>query len=155
MAQFSMIRAPETADLGDDIRVLFEELERTLPGEHRVYSGECRPSLDVLETGEALEITLDVPGVPIEAIRVLFRGGVVLVVGEKAPLSSTGEQTFHLVEREFGRFARVIHVTGAVDVRNAHATLRDGELNIRLPKLDERRGSAHRIPVTTPDERRA
>ena len=150
-----MIRAPETADLEEDIRVLFDELARMLPGEHRVYSGECRPALDVLETSEAVEITLDVPGVPIDAIRVLFRAGVVLVVGEKGPFSNTGEQTFHLVEREFGRFARVVRVTGAVDVRNARATLRDGELNILLPKLDERRGSAHRIPVTTPDERRA
>ena len=131
--------------------MLFEELVRTLPGEHRVYSGECRPALDVLETGEALEITLDVPGVRAEAVRVLFRAGVVLVVGEKAPLSRSGEQTFHLVEREFGRFARVVRVTGAVDIGNARATLRDGELKIRLPKLDDRRGRAHRIPVTASD----
>ena len=150
MAQFSMIPAPEAADLGDDIRVLFEELARTLPGEHRVYSGECRPALDVLETGDALEITLDAPGVPVDAIRVMFRAGVLLVVGEKAPLSGAGEQTFHLVEREFGRFARVVRVTGAVDVQNARAILRDGELRIRLPKLDDRRGRPHRIPVTTP-----
>lgn len=154
MPQFSMIRAPEASDLADDIRVLFEELAGTLPGESRVYSGECRPALDVLETGDAVEITVDVPGVQAEAIRVLFRAGVVLVVGEKAPLAAAGEQTYHLVEREFGRFARVVRISGAVDVRNARATLREGELRIRLPKLDERRGSAHRIPVTAADRAR-
>ena len=38
--------------------------------------------------------------------------------------------------------------TGAFDVPRARATLRDGELTIVLPKLEEeRRGRAHRIPI--------
>ena len=51
-------------------------------------------------------------------------------------------------EREFGRFARGVRVTGAFDVHRARATLREGELTIVLPKLDEdRRGRPHRIPI--------
>ena len=149
MAPISLLPSVEAADLADDIRQLFDELSRTLPREHRVYSGECHPTVDVLETDGAVEITVDVAGVPPDALRVLFRANVLLVVGEKAPLTGTGDQTYHLVEREFGRFARAIRLSGAFDVANASATLRNGELQVVLPKLEERRGVARRIPVAS------
>ena len=60
-------------------------------------------------------------------------------------------QAFHLVEREFGRFARAVRVSGAFDVPNAQATLRDGELTVLLPKRLERRGLGQRIAVTAAD----
>jgi HSP20 family protein len=85
--------------------------------------------------------------VPAEAVRILFRGGVVLIVGEKAPPPGEQAQAFHLVEREFGRFARAVRLSGAFDVGSARASLRDGELTIVLPKRDERRGQPHRIRI--------
>jgi HSP20 family protein len=83
---------------------------------------------------------------------VLFRDGVVLIAGEKAPAVTSEDQTFHLVEREFGRFARAVRVHGAFDLAQARATLREGELTVQLPKLVERRGQGHRIAVTSADE---
>ena len=147
MAQFSFIPAGESSGLTDDIRELFEDLSRSLPHGQRAYSGECHPSLDVLETDQSVEIIVDVAGVPAEALRVLFRGGVVIVAGEKAPVPGSGELSFHLVEREFGRFARAVRLKGAFNVAAAHAALRDGELTIVLPKLDDRRGQPQRIAV--------
>jgi HSP20 family protein len=149
MVQFSLIPSAEAADLADDIRELFDDLSRSLDRSHRAYSGECHPPLDVLETDEALEISVDVAGIPPAALRVLFRAGVLLIVGEKAPGPPTSEQTFHLVERAFGRFARAVRLAGAFDMQNSRATLRDGELTIVLPKIEDRRGRAHRIPVTS------
>ena len=150
MAQFSFVPSAEATDLADDIRELFDDLARNLKQEQRAYSGECHPSLDVLETDESVEVIVDVSGVPADALRVLFRAGVVIVAGEKAPSVATPHQTFHLVEREFGRFARAVRLTGAFDVRQGRATLRAGELRIVLPKLAERRNSPHRIPITGP-----
>ena len=148
MAQFSFIPSAESGELADDIRELFEDLSHSLDREQRAYSGECHPSLDVLETDRAVEVTVDVSGVPSEALRVLFRAGVLIVAGEKAPAAAAAHQTFHLVEREFGRFARAVRLTGAFDIPHSRATLRDGELTIVLPKLDERRGTGHRISIS-------
>ncbi|MBI2187835.1 MAG: Hsp20/alpha crystallin family protein [Acidobacteria bacterium] len=149
MVQFSLIPSAEAADLADDIRELFDDLSRTLDRNQRSYSGECHPALDVLETDTSVEVAVDVAGVPPGALRVLFRSGVLLIVGEKAPAPAASEQTFHLVERAFGRFARAVRVAGAFDVQNSRATLRDGQLTIVLPKIDDRRGRAHRIPITS------
>ncbi|MBI4262861.1 MAG: Hsp20/alpha crystallin family protein [Acidobacteria bacterium] len=150
MTQFSLIPSAESTELADDIRELFDEVSRALDREHRAYSGECHPSLDVLETDTSVEIIVDVAGVPAQALRLLFRSGVLIVAGEKAPGAAGDQQTFHLVEREFGRFARAVRLNGAFDLQQSRATLRDGELTIVLPKLDDRRGRPHRIPVTSP-----
>jgi hypothetical protein len=57
--------------------------------------------------------------------------------------------SFHLVERDFGRFARAVRVHVAVDAAAATATLRDGELRIVLPKIPERRGRAIPVAIST------
>jgi HSP20 family protein len=147
VAQFSFIPTAEAPEIAADVRELFEDLASQLRHEHRAYSGECHPALDVLETDEAVEILVDVAGVPAEAIRVLFRSGVVIIAGEKAPPPGDQSHAFHLVEREFGRFARGVRLNGCYDVAHARASLRDGELSILVPKRVERRGQAHRIPV--------
>ena len=148
MAQFPLVPSSETADLADEIRQLFDDISRTVPSERRALSGECHPAIDVRETDELVEVTVDVAGVPGEAIRVLFRAGVLVVAGEKAPSRGGGDQQFHLVEREFGRFARAVKVPGSFNVAGAQASLHDGELRILLPKRLERRGSGHRIAIT-------
>jgi HSP20 family protein len=153
VAQFSFFPTGEAHDLATDIRVLFDDLAASLPREHRAYSGECRPSLDVFETDAAVEVIVDLSGVPAAAVRVLFRAGVLIVVGEKAASPAAPEQTYHRVERDFGRFARVVRVTGAFDVPQSRATLRAGELTVVLPKRDDRRGQGHLVPVTTGDAR--
>ena len=148
MAQFSLIPSAEATELADDIRELFEDLSRSLDRGRRAFSGECHPSLDVLETDRAVEVTVDVSGVPAEALRILFRAGVLVVAGEKAPAAAGPHQTFHLVERDFGRFARAVRLSGAFDIPNARASLRDGELSIVLPKIVDRRGRGQRISIT-------
>lgn len=160
VAQFSFVIPPaETRDLSGDLRQLFADLEATLPPDHRVYSGECHPALDVLETKNGVEVIVDVAGVPAQGIRILFRGDTLVIAGEKAPgppssrsegaSPSSGEPTFHLVEREFGRFARAVRLTGAFDVSRARASLTAGELTIVLPRIADRRGQPHIIPLST------
>lgn len=149
MAQFSFLPSGESNELTEDIRELFQELAASLQHDQRAYSGECHPPLDVLETDSAVEVVVDVSGITPSALRVLFRNGVLIIAGEKAPTPTGEDQTFHLVEREFGRFARAVKLTGAFNIERATAAVRDGELVIILPKLGDRRGRAHRIAVST------
>jgi len=148
VAQFPFIPSTEAHELADDVRELFDDLAATLPHEQRAFSGECHPTLDVLETDEAVEVVVDVSGIPAGALRVIFRAGVLLVAGEKAPPRAAEDHTFHLVEREFGRFARAVRLNGAFNVGAARALIDDGELTIVLPKLIDRRDRSHRIAVT-------
>ena len=136
----------EARDLAEDVRRVFEELERR--DARRTISGECVPALDVLETAQAIQIVVDLPGVQPEDVRVLIKGGLVLIAGEKAPTTCPShDASFHLVERGFGRFARVAHVTGAFDAARASATIQAGELRVVIPRIEERRGRGIAVPV--------
>jgi HSP20 family molecular chaperone IbpA len=74
----------------------------------------------------------------------------VLVVGEKErPGLGQGPASFHLVERDFGRFVRAVRVHAAVDAARARARLADGELRIALPKIQDRRGQEYLVAVET------
>ena len=155
MAQFSLLPSAEVSDLAEDVREIFDELAAALRPEQRASSGECHPAVDVFETDAAVEIVMDLSGISAEAVRVVFRAGVVLIAGEKAPPAARQPQTFHLVEREFGRFARAVRVSGAFDVDAGQATIRDGELTVVLPKRADRRGRSHRIDVRSDTRRPA
>jgi HSP20 family protein len=143
-----LISTSDTGELRQDVQALFDELAASLSEAERGGSGECQPSLDVVESDDAIDVLMDVSGVPAHAIRILFRGEVLVIAGEKASTRATGPRTFHLVEREFGRFARAVRLPGAFDIAGARAELRDGELHIRLPRRSERRSQPHRIAIS-------
>jgi HSP20 family protein len=145
-----MLISLDVGDLGQEVRRLFDELSRRRPERRHLISGECMPLQDVFETERTIEIVLDLPGVTVENCRVLIKSGIVLVVGEKErPEAAHGPASFHLVERDFGRFARAIRIHAAVDAAKAHARLKDGELRIILPKTVERRGREISVPIQT------
>jgi HSP20 family protein len=145
----SVLMTPEFADLTDDVRRLFQELEQQGSGRAQAVAGQCAPALDVLETDEAIEIVVDLPGVPRDALRVLLKGDVVVVAGEKIPLSPVGAGDYHRVERASGRFARAVRVASAFDGARSAASLLHGELRVVLPKIHERRGAARTITIGT------
>jgi HSP20 family protein len=143
----SVLHAAELGDLAEDVRRLLQELGAASGG-RSTAAGDCVPPLDVLETDEAVEILLDVPGVVASSLRVLMKGAVVLIAGEKwVSGAGPGAGGYHLVERGSGRFARAVRVTGAFEGTRVRATLADGELRITLPKLADRRGTGLAVPI--------
>ena len=134
------------SDIGDfsaEVREVFMELGRAFGSES--MAGECAPPLDVYETDDLLEITMDLPGVDPAAIRVIGKGDSVLIAGEKAARRARHESSFHLVERGYGRFARVVRLGRPCDITKARATLTNGELRVSIPKIADRRNRA--IPI--------
>lgn len=136
--------ATRDTEFTDDIRGLLDELRQSGVD---VAAGECAPPLDVYESDDALVIKIDVPGVDAAEVRVLMRGAAVVIVGAKAPRRSRGDASYHLVERGFGRFARIVRLATPCDARQARAILAAGELSVTLPKIRERRGQAIPVPV--------
>lgn len=136
----------DTAEMADDIRGLFAEIDRGLTEPARLR-GECRPPLDVVENASAVEVIVDLPGVPTQSVRLLMRRNLLLIVGAKTPAAADRPTRFHVAERNYGRFARTIRVDAAVDGTRARATMLKGQLRIVLPRIADRRGLAIPIPV--------
>ena len=141
----AVVLPSEVGDFADEIRRAFFELGRTFGLES--LASECSPALDVFEADDAIEIAVDLPGVDAAAVRVIIKGGAVLVVGEKPVRRGVADSSFHLVERGFGRFARTVRLTCPCDSAGARARLANGELRITVPKIADRRGHSIRIPI--------
>ncbi|HYE87155.1 MAG TPA: Hsp20/alpha crystallin family protein [Vicinamibacterales bacterium] len=141
----------QPADLTDDVHRLLDDLARRRPDKRQLVAGECMPVVDVFETDRTVEVVVDLPGVAADALRVLFKSGVLLIVGEKErpDLTRRGPASFHLVERDFGRFARAVRINAAIDGSQASARLAHGELRIVLPRIAERRGTGVMVPINT------
>jgi HSP20 family protein len=139
----------ERRDLDDDLDRLFDLL--TTADAASATEANCRAPIDVVESPTGLEIVMDLPGVPIDAVQVVVAENTLIVMGRKNPAACQhqSEAAFHMAERTFGRFARGVRLTGAFDVGGADATLRAGELRVTLPRIEERRGRERRIPVRT------
>jgi HSP20 family protein len=144
-----MLSFPDVNELSEDVRRIFEEFDRAHASDRSVAGGIYTPPLDVVDTGQSIEVVVDVPGVAADALQVHFRDGSLIVVGQKLPAAAdgSGPASFHLVERGFGRFARVIRLAVAVDAGRARATLGFGQLRVSVPRIVERRRREIRIPV--------
>jgi HSP20 family protein len=142
-----MLSFPEVNELSDDVRRVFEELDRQHGASSAALTGVFTPALDVVETPTSVEVFVDLPGVTVGALRVLFKNGALIIAGEKLGPEQSGPDcaAYHLVERGFGRFARVIRLGLAIDAGRTTARLLAGELRVSIPRITERRGEE--IPV--------
>lgn len=92
------------------------------------------PSMDVVETKDGLKVTLEVPGLNRDQIKVTAEDDVLTVSGEKSESSERTEGPMRLTERSFGRFSRSIYMPRSVDGSKIDATMKDGVLTIAIPK---------------------
>lgn len=133
-----------TERLGRLHSVLLEAVET----ESTPLAGAWTPVVDVCESPDVVCIRMEVPGVSANQIRVALNNDKVRICGEKKKRQSRQRIiSHHCSERSYGRFNRLIPLRWTISVKDSSAELRDGVLLIRLPKIKDRRGSEHIIPI--------
>lgn len=103
------------------------------------------PSTNVAETETAYEVTVDLPGIKPEEVKVEMQEGNLMVTGERSEEKETKEKTFHRVERRHGKFYRAIPLGGTVNEENITAEYKDGVLSIVLPKSEKAKAKPIKI----------
>lgn len=93
----------------------------------------ARPAVDVRETEAAYAISLEVPGIPREAISVEIDGQELTVRGERK-VAEDESKSDRRVERFRGSFARRFSLPEDADADSIEATLHDGVLELNVPK---------------------
>lgn len=97
-------------------------------------SMEWSPRCDVTETDDALVVHAELPGVEAKDMDVSIHDGVLTVRGEKRTERKEEEKGRSYSERFFGSFERRIVLPATVDEDQIDASLKDGVLEVRLPK---------------------
>jgi HSP20 family protein len=92
------------------------------------------PSLDLSEDDKQFEVTVDLPGVPPEDVKVEFRDGNLWISGEYKSEKEETDKTWHRIERSSGQFRRVVTLGQNVDPEKIDAEYRDGVLRVSVAK---------------------
>ncbi len=107
------------------------------------------PAMNIAETENAIEATLEIPGVEEKDIKVRVEGDRLIVSGEKNWETKKDEKDWHVVERRFGAFNRsvLLPFEPAMDAITAHYD--KGVLHLTVQKPAAKTTAAKTIPVMT------
>ncbi|HID22678.1 MAG TPA: Hsp20/alpha crystallin family protein [Planctomycetaceae bacterium] len=105
------------------------------------------PDVNVVETGDAYIVHVDLPGTGPEHINVEIKQGDLWITGERPDERARQDRTWHCVESRYGKFRRVIRLDGDVDRDHVEAHYKDGVLRVTVPKAESVR--TKRVPVKT------
>jgi HSP20 family protein len=93
------------------------------------------PGIDVSATEAEVVVVSELPGVEAEDVEVIVAGNRLELRGLKRETALPDGARFLRLEREFGRFRRIVVLPAAVDPERASGTLENGVLTVRLPKI--------------------
>src|SRR6266567_8386349 len=95
------------------------------------------PVVDIEETPEDFIIRADLPGVSQKDVKVNLMGDTLTIRGERKQESEAKNGGMHRVERVYGSFERSFRLATPVRGDQVKAQVRDGVLEIRVPKAEE------------------
>jgi HSP20 family protein len=122
-------------DLFRDLRSVEDEFDR-IAG--RAFSRDTWvPALDVRESEDRFEVTVDLPGLEPDDVNVTFEDGMLSISGKREFTAEDRGDTWHRIERSFGTFARSIRLPQTADTERIEATFDKGVLAVSVPKTEQ------------------
>lgn len=94
------------------------------------------PSVDVSETDTEVLVKAEIPGIKKEDLNIEVLPDTLRLSAQLSREREEGKEgTYHLRERVWGRFERAIPLPAEVKVEEVKASLHEGVLEVRLPKV--------------------
>jgi len=134
-----LVRYQTIPSLFNDIDELFNV---TLPVFNRMRPFQTNSGVSVKDSGDVLNVVVELPGVAKEDVKVTLHDGVLTVAAErKQPELKENEQWIRN-EVSYGKFERSINLPYAVVAEKISAAHENGILHVTLPKAEEAKPKA-------------
>jgi HSP20 family protein len=95
------------------------------------------PRVDVEEADDQFVVTVELPGLNKDDVKIEVKDHVLTFTGEKKTENEKKDRNIHLYERAYGKFCRTFTLPDNVDVDKIEAGFKDGILHIDIPKTEE------------------
>ena len=105
------------------------------------------PPVEIVETDEAIVVSVEVPGMRQEEIEVELTSDALAISGERKIQSGEGRQDWHVLERPYGPFSRSFTFAVPIDEEGVCASYESGVLRITVPKAEEAKPKQIKIEV--------
>lgn len=93
------------------------------------------PNVDVVEDDAGITITADLPGVPKDKLSLRIEGETLQIEGEMVSDAPEGMEAIY-AEVRVPRYRRAFTLSRELDTEKINASLKDGVLNLRIPKAE-------------------
>lgn len=123
--------SPMDGVLGD-MDKLHREMSRWLEG-YRGPEAEF-PAINIWSNPEKAMVTAELPGVDAHALNISVTDATLTIEGERKADELGKDEIYHLQERGYGRFSRIIRLPYDVDAEKVSAHYTRGVLEITLPR---------------------
>ena len=128
----------DVGTMQDRMNQIFGDLlDRDRGVEEMTGTGLWMPSVDIYETKDAVCVRAELPGVDKNAVSVGVKDGVLRLQGERKFDKEVKEEDYHRIERSYGMFHRSFTLPSSVDPEKIIARMKDGVLEIDLPKKEQ------------------
>lgn len=97
------------------------------------------PRVDIEETDDAFEVTVEVPGLDKDDIDVSISDTMLTVAGKTSGQREERRRNVYRMERSYGAFTRTIPLPDEINPDKAEASLEKGLLVLTLPKTEQAR----------------
>lgn len=94
------------------------------------------PRMDVRDTDQGIEITVELPGIDRNDVKIAVEDDILTISGEKKSETEMHRADYRVSERSYGTFARSITLPSSVAVDKIEASMRDGVLTLKAPRND-------------------
>jgi HSP20 family protein len=91
---------------------------------------------DVSEDANSLRITMELPGVNPEDVRLSLENNILTIRGEKKLQTDESNERVHRFERTYGMFERTFALPNTVDPEKIEAQYENGVLFVMIPKAE-------------------
>ena len=123
--------------LKDRINRIFEEAFPASANDGSPSMCDWRPPVDTYEEGDAVVITVELPGVKKENISIDAKGNTISISGERTLEENVSDKKYFRRERCHGRFYRAFSLPETADPNKIGASFKDGLLKILIHRSDE------------------
>ena len=107
------------------------------------------PRMDVRDTDQGLEITVELPGIDRKDVKIAVEDDILTISGEKKTEKETNQADYRVSERSYGAFTRSIALPSSVSADKIEASMRDGVLTLKAPRSDQAKPRTIEIRPTT------
>jgi HSP20 family protein len=116
-------------------------------GTRHAWGRGAEPAVEVCDTKEAVVVKAQVPGVSKDQLHVDITEDTLTLKGEIKEEEKKEGKNYYQREFHYGAFARTMALPMAVQAEKATAQLKDGVLEITLPKSASAQAKVKQIPI--------
>ncbi|HDH87796.1 MAG: Hsp20/alpha crystallin family protein [Deltaproteobacteria bacterium] len=124
----------------DEIERMRRDMERLAQGLTgtllREPSAGVFPLMNVTEDNDSYYVRAELPGIKANELDISVTGDSLTILGERKIHSEDEKANYHRMEREGGKFSRVLSLPGQIDTSKVEASAADGVLTVILPKAE-------------------